>query len=75
VTHLPSGLAVVRQIRVLAVAVAFADRIAALTDWAARDISATPDLRERVQEALNQAYADWVAGRLPPFPEDASSVA
>jgi hypothetical protein len=31
VTHLPSGLAVVRQIKVLAVALAFVDRIAGLT--------------------------------------------
>src|SRR4051812_26544009 len=33
VTHLPSGLAVVRQIKVLAVALAFVDRIAPLIGW------------------------------------------
>ena len=33
VTHLPSGLAVVSQVRALAVAVALTERIAALTDW------------------------------------------
>lgn len=47
VTHLPSGLAVVVRIRARAVALAFTDRIAGLTDWTARDISATPELREQ----------------------------
>jgi hypothetical protein len=75
VTHLPSGRAVVTQVRVLTVALAFVDRIAALTDWAARDISATADLRDQVREALNQAYGDFFADRLPELPEDASSAA
>ena len=74
VTHLPSGLAVVRQIKVLAVALAFVDRIAALTDWKVQQISATPDLRAQVQTALDQAYDDYYAGRLPPIPQDTSSV-
>ncbi len=73
VTHLPSGLAVVRQIKVLAVALAFVDRIAALTDWTVQEIGATPDLRAQVQKALDQAYDDYHAGRLPPVPQDASS--
>jgi hypothetical protein len=73
VTHLPSGLAVVRQIKVLAVALAFVDRIAALTDWTVQEISTTPDLRAQVQKALNQAYDDYYAGRLPPIPQDTSS--
>ena len=59
VTHLPSGLAVVRQIKVLAVALAFVDRIAALTDWTVQEIRATPDLRAQVQTALDQAYDDF----------------
>jgi hypothetical protein len=74
VTHLPSGLAVVRQIKVLAVALAFVDRIAALTDWTVQEIRATPDLRAQVQTALDQAYDDYYAGRLPPIPQDTSSV-
>jgi hypothetical protein len=49
VTHLPSGLAVVSQVRVLAVALALVDRIAALTDWDTQDIRATPELREQVR--------------------------
>jgi hypothetical protein len=73
VTHLPSGLAVVRQIKVLAVALAFVDRISALTDWTVQQISATPDLRAQVQTALDQAYDDFYSGRLPPVPEDTSS--
>jgi hypothetical protein len=68
-----SGLAVVRQIKVLAVALAFVDRIAGLTDWTVPDIRATPDLRAQVQKALDQAYDDYYAGRLPPVPQDASS--
>ena len=56
VTHLPSGLAVVSRVRALAVALALADRIAALTDWEAQNISATPELREQVREALGRAY-------------------
>ena len=56
VTHLPSGLAVVSRVRALAVALALADRIAALTDWEAQNISATPELREQVREALDRAY-------------------
>ena len=75
VTHLPSGLAVVSQVRALAVAVALADRIAALTDWDAQNISATPELREQVREALDRAYGDFFANRLPAFPEDASPAA
>jgi hypothetical protein len=74
VTHLPSGLAVVRQIRALAVALALVDRIAALTDWTVQEISATPELRAQVQRALDRAYDDFYAGRLPPVPEDASSL-
>jgi len=73
VTHLPSGLAVVRQIKVLTVALAFVDRIAGLTDWTVQEIRATPDLRAQVQKALDQAYDDYYAGRLPPVPEDTSS--
>ena len=56
VTHLPSGLAVVGQIKVLAVALAFADRISALTNWTVQEIGATPELRAQVQKALDQAY-------------------
>jgi hypothetical protein len=70
VTHLPSGLAVVTQIRPLAVALAFVDRIAGLTEWTAQTISATSDLRERVREALNHAYGDFHADRLPVLPQD-----
>jgi hypothetical protein len=70
-THLPSGLAVVTQVRVLAVALAFADRIAPLTDWTTQDIGVTPELGERVREALDRAYGDFFANRLPAFPEDA----
>ena len=73
VTHLPSGLAVVRQIKVLAVALAFVDRITALTDWTVQEIGATPELRAQVQTALDQAYDDFYSGRLPPVPEDTSS--
>ena len=65
VTHLPSGLAVVSRVRALAVALALADRIAALTDWETRNISATPELREQVREALDRAYGDFFADRLP----------
>ena len=72
VTHLPSGLAVVRQIKVLAVALAFVDRIAGLTDWTVQEISATPELRAQVQTALDQAYDDYYAGRLAPVPQDTS---
>ena len=75
VTHLPSGLAVVSRVRAVAVAVALADRIAALTDWDAQNISATPELRERVRKALDRAYGDFFANRLPAFPEDASPAA
>ena len=75
VTHLPSGLAVVSQVTAVAVAVAVTDRIAALTDWEAQNISATPELREQVREALDRAYGDFFANRLPAFPEDASPAA
>jgi hypothetical protein len=75
VTHLPSGLAVVSQVRVLAVALALVDRIAALTDWDTQDIRATPELREQVREALDRAYGDFFADRLPAFLEDASPAA
>jgi hypothetical protein len=47
VTHLPSGLTVVAQVRVLAVALALVDRIAALTDWDAQTIIARPILGSR----------------------------
>jgi len=70
-THLPSGLAVVSRVRTLAAALALTDRIAALTDWDAHDIDATPELRERVREALNRANGDFFANRLPALPEDA----
>jgi hypothetical protein len=73
VTHLPSGLAVVRQIKVLAVALAFVDRIAALTDWTVQEIRAVPELRAQVQKALDQAYDDFYTGRIPPAPEDTPS--
>jgi hypothetical protein len=73
VTHLPSGLAVVRQIKVLAAALGFVDRIAGLTDWTVREIRATPELRAQVQKALDRAYDDFYTGRLPPVPEDTSS--
>jgi hypothetical protein len=72
VTHLPSGLAVVRQIKMLAVALAFVDRIAALTDWTVQEIRATPELRAQVQRALDRAYDDFYTGRLPPVPQDSS---
>ena len=75
VTHLPSGLAVVSQVTAVAVAVALVDRIAALTDWDAQNISATPELREQVREAVDRAYGDFFANRLPAFPEDASPAA
>jgi hypothetical protein len=75
VTHLPSGLAVVLRVRALAVAVALTDGIAVLTNWDARNISATPELREQVREALDRAYGDFFANRLPAFPEDASPAA
>jgi hypothetical protein len=51
------------------------DQIAALTDWEAQNIRATPELREQVREALNRAYGDFFANRLPAFPEDASPTA
>jgi hypothetical protein len=52
---------------VLAVALAFVDRIAALTDRTVQEIGATPELRARVQTALDYK------GRLPPVPEDTSA--
>src|SRR3954471_5612732 len=73
VTHLPSGLAVVRQIKVLAVALAFVDRIAGLTDWTVQEIGTRPELRAQVQTALDRAYDDYYAGRLAPIPQDTSS--
>ncbi len=63
----------VRQIKVLAVALAFVDRITGLADWTVQEIRATPELRAQVQTALDQAYDDFYAGRLPPVPEDTSS--
>ena len=63
----------VRQIKMLAVALAFVDRIAALTDWTVQEIRATPDLRAQVQKALDRAYDDFYTGRLPPVPQDTSS--
>ena len=71
VTHLPSGLAVVSQVRALAVVLVLVDQIAALTDWDAQNIRATPELREQVREALNRAYGDFFANPLSAFPEDA----
>jgi hypothetical protein len=64
---------VVRQIKVLAVALTFVDRIAALTDWTVQEIGATPELRAQVQKALDRAYDDFYTGRLPPVPQDTSS--
>jgi hypothetical protein len=64
---------VVRQIKVLAVALAFVDRIAALTDWTVQEIRATPELRAQVQKALDRAYDDFYSGRLAPIPQDTSS--
>ena len=75
VTHLPSGLAVVSQVRERAVALALVDRIAPLTDWTALDIIATADLKEQVRQALNQAHGDYLAKRLATSPTDSSSVA
>jgi hypothetical protein len=63
---------VVRQIKVLAVALAFVDRIAGLTDWTVQEIGATPELRAQVQKALDRAYDDFYTGRLPPVPQDTS---
>ena len=63
----------VRQIKVLAVALAFVDGIAALTDWTVQEIGATPELRAQVQKALDRAYDDFYTGRLPPVPQDTSS--
>ena len=63
----------VRQIKVLAVALAFVDRITGLTDWTVQEIRATPELRAQVQTALDQAYDDFYSGRLAPFPQDTSS--
>jgi hypothetical protein len=40
----------------LTAAIALTDRIAALTDWDARHIDATSELRERVREALDRTY-------------------
>jgi hypothetical protein len=74
VTHLPSGLAVVSQVKERAVALALVDRIAPLTDWTALDIIATADLKEQVRQALNQAHGDYLANRLATSPTDSSSV-
>ena len=63
----------VRQIKVLAVALAFVDRITGLADWTVQEIRATPELRAQVQTALDQAYDDFYSGRLAPLPEDTSS--
>ena len=63
----------VRQIKVLAVALAFVDGIVGLTDWTVQEIGATPELRAQVQKALDQAYDDYYAGRLPPIAQDTSS--
>ncbi|QQP93821.1 hypothetical protein IGS68_34415 (plasmid) [Skermanella sp. TT6] len=70
VTHLPSGLAIVTRIRAWAVALAFTDRIAGLADWTARDIAATPELREQVRIALDRTYDDFQAGRLSADPDN-----
>jgi hypothetical protein len=64
---------VVRQIKVMAVALAFVDGIAALTDWTVQEIGAPPELRAQVQKALDRAYDDFYTGRLPPVPQDTSS--
>jgi len=66
---------VVSQVRALAVVLALVDQIAALTDWDAQNIRATPELREQGREALNRAYGDFFADRLPVLPEDASPAA
>ena len=58
----------VRQIKVLAVALAFVDRIAGLTDWTVQEIRATPELRAQVQTALDQAYDDLLRGPPPADP-------
>ena len=63
----------VRQIKVLAVALAFVERIAGLTDWTVQEISTTPDLRAQVQKALDRAYDDFYTDRLPPVPQDTFS--
>jgi hypothetical protein len=52
------------------VAIAFVDRIAGLTDWDAQTISATPGLRERVRQALDHAYGDFHADKLPDLLQD-----
>src|SRR5688572_28047484 len=75
VTHQPSSLAVVLRVRALAVAVALTDGIAVLTNWDARNIRATPELREQVREALDGSYSEFFASRLPALPEDASPAA
>ena len=62
----------VRQIKVLAVALAFVDRIAGLTDWTVQEIGATPELRAQVQTALDQAYDDLLRG--PPRADPARYV-
>jgi hypothetical protein len=49
---------------------ALVDRIVSLTDWDAQTISAMPDLREQVREALKHAYGDFYADRLPVLPQD-----
>jgi hypothetical protein len=69
VTHLPSGLAVVSQVRERAVALALVDRIAALTDWTARDVVTTAALREQVRQALNQAHDAYLVDRLSTCPD------
>lgn len=53
-------------------ALAFTDRITGLADWAARDISATPELRGQIRIALDQAYDDFQAGRLSADPDKQS---
>jgi hypothetical protein len=63
------GLAVVSQVKERAVALALVDRIAALTDWAARDVVTTAALREQVRQALNQAHHDYLVDRLSTFPD------
>jgi hypothetical protein len=57
---------------VVAVALAFTDWIAALTNWGTQEISATPELREQVRKAfLSRTHKDFHAGRLPSGPEKA----
>jgi hypothetical protein len=63
VTRLPSGLAVVSQVKARAVVLALVDRITALADWTARDIIAPPDLRRFGKRSPRHAPTLWRTGR------------